>query len=217
MKRVEKIKALYQAILDGNPLAADRLIELCAGLPNEAGKYRGLVAERVALFLRKNSDRRRLRDDLISAGNLRLVQAVRKLTKPHNQKRAPQAFLVRGIDSAIWHECDNGPAIGPGARTCRDRRAAKKRGEGRPPEAEALNFLLPLICQAGDDAAANMLTEIVDDCCGTVAVAEIVRRTAAGELEREVAASMGIDQPAVARILARVRARYEQQTLALGA
>ena len=147
---IEQNNRLYPAVVAGDPAAREALI--VGNMP--------LIVVKAEGFIRHIPGVAYLRDDLVSAGYMGLVQAVNNIAKGKVKKRAVNAYIGRVVQLSLGHLIDDEHSIRVPRET--DRR---RRKNGRQIFLPAIINIIPETIETPSPFAALELRDLLDACC----------------------------------------------------
>lgn len=198
MTQKDRNQLLYSQVQGGSVAAAEALIT--ENMP--------LVVVKVGDFLDAHPQHAHLRDDLVSEGNVALVEWVQRLTRPHEAIKNLSGSLKKALVRAMQSLCDRDAGLGVCDRTMQRRRALAKSG--------AAVDELPTVA-GGDnldslpESAGRRHTELREEiasCCKTDFERDVVRLREAGYVDAEIGEQLGKHPDTVRQARKRIEARY---------
>jgi RNA polymerase sigma factor (sigma-70 family) len=180
-----------------------------------------LVVAQADQFLERYPANARLRDDLIACGNLALVTAVRWLEKPHDEILKLNQYLIKCLRLAFRECCQQDPLVGPGssAKKMRKHRGVdpdKFQDPQHDPEFK-IETLTGREIPAADELIAGETLDALLGCCLSDFERQLVVLRSQELVDAEIAERLGSSKDTVHRARLKIRTRYHEQYLALGA
>jgi len=185
---------LHLRVINGDDDARTRMIE--GNMPLVVSKVESLVAKYPALAY--------LHDDLVSAGFVRLVEAVNGIVGlPDTDSQMVAGYLGRAINNAIADEIES-------VSTVRVARRSLKRikSKGNTPPATMTMEYEAIQDESGAIDVFEM-QDMVEACCENDDERTLIAMRVAGHTAEEIAARLGISRATIYRMLRDVQARYE--------
>jgi RNA polymerase sigma factor (sigma-70 family) len=188
---IEKNNALYPAVVAGDAAARTAMI-----LNNL-----GLVVTKANALIGRMPSIAYLRDDLVSAGNVGLVQAVNKLS-PKVHVGAVNCWLGRAINNKMQD-------LLPIEHTIRVPRqsSALARHNGCPLAAPAIANVLSESLEACSDFAVVDLRDVMNACCQSDIERQCLRLHEKGYTFQEIGQRLGVSRATANLMFRKVKAR----------
>lgn len=196
----EENAKLHSRVTVGDEAAKQRMIE--GNMPLVVNKVEALVAKAPALAY--------LYDDMLSAGLLRLVEAVDSIANlPADDSDMVAGYLAKAITNAIADEIESSSTIHVARRSLK---RLKSKGDC-PPVATTLEH--DPIQEVSAAHRVFEMRDLVMSCCKSEHERAVVTLREAGYTCEEIGAQLSISKPTVTRYLRQIAARYDakQRTL----
>lgn len=186
---------LYPLVVAGDQVARQRMIEC----------NMGLVEKKVKQYLKKYPHLEYLREDLISAGCVSLVNTVNRL-QSEPRKQHPLAFVATRIryDINCYAHEELGHGFGISSRTVKNHHSEQKNipGVRSLTDADSDTFTTP------ENSSLDIL-ETIYDCCRSKQERKVVELRAERWTDQEIAQLLNIPRATVRVIRKRVEGRYD--------
>lgn len=171
-----------------------------------------LVISRADAFLARRPELESLRDDLIAAANLALVEAIYSLRRPHDAIAEITAYFLKIISRSFCQTADSDACFGPCPRVKRAKEGCSAPGR------EPID-----LTQLADDCHLDRLEqrEELDACCQTRLEERYVtlqRECCPDFLSDEAAGELlGVSRMTASRARHALAKRYEDREFGMGA
>lgn len=192
MGSIEQNNELYDAVVAGDPHARDEMII----------NNRGLVVVKSESLIRQIPSLAYLRDDLVCAGNIGLVEGVDGIVGGKVKMAAVNSWLGQAIVRAMLHYLPNEQTIRILAES---RRCALIAGE--PIDPPRIFNALPEVLEAASDYRVVELRDVFSACCRTENERLCFRLREAGHTYTEIAEKAGLAVSTVYGILKQLKQR----------
>ena len=146
----EQNNELYSAVVSGDVAAREALI--VRNMP--------LIVVKVDAFIRYVPGVAYLRDDLISAGYIALVEAVNNIAKGKVQMKAVNAYIGRAVRLSLGHLIDNEHSVRVPRETSR-----RQRNKGLQIRRPSVVNKIPETIEIPSPFAALEMRDLLDACC----------------------------------------------------
>lgn len=205
-------QALYARVQSGDVYALELLTKCCLGMTEGCPN---LVKVFLGDFLKSNPTYRYLSDDLMSAGNVAVIERINRLGRPHKQVRSVRSVLKTAAFRAFAEECNRAEVFGSRSlRTVRRRR----KDEGDDESASIKRNPLPMNLLSAETAEER--TELFDEiaaCCEDDKDRSIVKLRLLGENDTQIASRLNVTQQAINLRRLAIERRFNERQQALSA
>lgn len=188
---VEQNNDLYDAVVAGDAVAKEAMI---------VGN-RGLVVVKADALIRKIPSVAYLRDDLVSAGNIGLVRAVKRLTR-RVRRAAVNAWIGRCVSKEMLDLLPHEHTVYVPGRS-----SALAYNNNRPIDPPRVINALPETLEAYSDCRIVELRDLFSVCCQTDTERLCFRLREEGHTYSEIAEQVGLAVSTVYTTLTRLKQR----------
>jgi hypothetical protein len=190
--RIELNDELHRHACQGDASAKQALIE----------NNLALVKFKVDSFIRSRPDIVHLKDDLISAGSLGLVEAVDQLCQDPTIEK-PSAYIAATITNAFSALLEGEVLIYYSRHTRRRARGTTRRLPEHTTFSEAAN-----LSASEDESKLFEIRDLVESCCKSGREQELIRLRQNGLSTEECATTLGMGRASAFRMLKTIERRF---------